>query len=903
MHDKILRKTPIALAVAAALAFSVGDPVHAQEAEEPEGAQPQAPDEETIEEIVVMGRFLSGAESLTQERIELPFSADFLSMEVMARAGDPNIAAALRRVPGLTVVDGRFVYVRGLGERYSSVTVNGAAVPSPELTRSVIPLDLFPTSIVEAVKIQKSPSPDQPASFGGGAIDIRTTSIPDDVVASIEVDVGFNNASDSAGLTYSSSGSPLPAEIRAAIPAYRGDISISNIFNTLNLSGDATLDEARTIHQGLIESLDTGVQPRYESTDPDYGAQLALGNSWYVGEDWQVGVLLNATYSEKWRNENQRREGIGNPETNFVDIDRTFFEERAVGAANVGLSWRDEHSLEAGYFLLRNDQDETRVLRGFDANNEVEDNDQKVEYGTRLEERELILTQISGEHVFGGTPLIGDWLDAVGLANLSFDWFYSDSEANTDIPNQTNFLARRNFDVDTGQTNAGLLDATLASTDSVGEFSFLELDDEVTSYGGNLDLPIEFGNVLTTVSGGWWGSKKSRQYFDYNVNLNAGGVQEGFRTGGLDEVLEPDNLTVENGFTLSLGSDFGTESYIAAQKVDAVYGMADIELTPSWRVTVGARWEDYQQATLPYDLLDFTGNSIINLNNDLQDPNQRLAIREDDTFLSAAVSYLDSGLLGADEYQFRLSFGETVVRPDLREIADVVYLDPELDVRVVGNPNLRTSPIDNFEARGEFFYTNGDSFTLSAFYKDIDQPIERTRTAGSADDIVLTFVNAESGEVYGLELEGLKTLWRGFFVSGNLTLSDSEIEIATGELTGGPTNATRRLTGHSEYVVNTTLGFDSDDGKHSAFLNYNVFGERIFYAGVNGNDDAFEEPFHSLGLVYKYYPTDNIEIGFQWDNILDEERDFEQTNRDGTTATLIEQEVGQSFSLSGKWLF
>src|SRR5690606_274927 len=191
---------------------------------------PQLP---AMEEVFAVGRLQSVAESLTEERLRLPVSADFLGTEVMARAGDPDIGSALRRVPGLTLVDGKFVYARGLGERYSSVLINAAAVPSPELTRSVIPLDLFPTSIVESVKIQKSPSPDVPAAFGGGTIDIRTTSIPNDVVAKLEIGMGFNGISDGDGLVFDATAAGLSRPIADAIDAYRGDISISNILRTL----------------------------------------------------------------------------------------------------------------------------------------------------------------------------------------------------------------------------------------------------------------------------------------------------------------------------------------------------------------------------------------------------------------------------------------------------------------------------------------------------------------------------------------------------------------------------------------------------------------------------------------------------------------------------------------------
>lgn len=859
---------------------------------------------DSIEEVVVTGRLKSGAAALTDERIEVPFSADYLSFEVMARAGDSDIAAALRRVPGLTVIDGKFVYVRGLGERYSTVTVNSAAVPSPELTRSVVPLDLFPTTIVESVKIAKSPSPDQPANFGGGAIDIRTRGIPDGPLISAEVGLGFNDDSSGDGLVFDSSSEQLPMALQQAIPTYRGDITVSNIFNTMNFDGDATIDEARVIHQGLIDSVNTNVGFTEESLDPDIGAKIALGNSWYFGdgEEWRFGVLVNATYDEKYRNKIQRREAIGNPEENFVDIYRTDYDERTVGAINTGLDWLSDHQLEASYYVLQNDEEQVSVTRGYDQNNRLADGDQRSEFLTRFEERELTLAQVSGSHTFTETPWITDFLEGgflEPLAAVEFDWFFADSTATTDIPNQATFQGSADVNPDTlAASNRRLLGTT-----SMGRFEFLELEDDQESYGGDFVLPLEFGETLVDLSTGWWGFKKVRNYYGYNVNLNSVGVSQPLLAGNPNDVLNSGDLLLDNGFDLTLGSQTGNESYLAAQKVNAGYGMADVTFADNWRVTGGARWESYQQSVLPIDLLDFSGNSIRNLIDELQDPNQRLAIQEDDTYLSGALTYFDSGLFGADEYQFRLSYGESVVRPDLRELSDVKYNDPELNIRVGGNPNLRTSPIDNFEARGEFYYANADNFTISLFYKDIESPIERIRTAGSDDNIELTFVNAEEGEVYGVELEGFKTLPWGLFATGNVTLSDSELTIDTGQITGGPTNATRRLTGHSEWVVNGTLGWDSDSGFHSAFLNYNAYGERIFYGGVAGNDDAFEQPFHSLGIVYKWFPTDQIELEFQVDNILNDDLLFEQVNSNGQTANLIEQEVGVTFSVAAQWTF
>lgn len=885
LHQPLPRPSALALAVSAGLAVSAAT---AQD-EPPAG----------IEEVIAIGRLQSAAESLTMERMTLPVSADFLGAEAIARAGDPDIASALRRVPGLTLIDGKFVYVRGLGERYSSVLVNGAAVPSPDLTRSVIPLDLFPTSIVQSIKIQKSPSPDALAAFGGGLIDVRTTSVPESLVANLQLGLGFNTASNGDGLLYPGGTTPLPAPIREAISTYRGNIGVSNILSTLRAQGSATITEASAIHQTLLDSLDTRVGIESSSLDPDLDAKFALGNSWYFNDEtWRFGVLLNGTYNESYRNQNQRREGVGTPQSTFSEIDRTVYEERTVGSLAVGLDYLDDHSLQLSHYVLRNDEDIASISRGFDQN--IQFPLQRVGYETRLEKRELELTQVSGEHTFLDTPWLTSFFENRGwerLTGLEFNWFYSEAKATTDVPNETVFQGLANLDPTTGAERSRQLSATTSS----GQFSFLGLEDQLDSWGGTLSLPLELERMDVTLSGGWWGSKKARDYEQYIVNLNAVGVSQDVLAGGPGDVLQPDRLTVANGFNLSLGSNFGTESYIAAQKVDAAFAMVDFEFD-RWRIMFGARQEVYQQAVLPIDLLDFTGVSVDALQQALLDPNQRFAVQEDDVYPSVAFTLNGAGWLGSADYQLRISYGESIVRPDLRELADVVYLDPELDLRVQGNTQLRSSPIENFEVRSEFYYDNGANFTVSVFHKDIQQPIDQVRRAGSDDDVLLSFENAASGKVYGIELEGLKTLPRGLFIAGNMTLSDSEITLDPA-LASILTNRERRLTGHSEWVFNATLGYDSENARHSAYLNYNAFGDRIFFAGTAGNDDAYEQPFHSLGLVYKFFPTDRLQLEFELDNILDEEREFHQINSGGQVARILTQEVGRSVSFGARWTF
>ena len=186
-------------------------------------------------------------------------------------------------------------------------------------------------------------------------------------------------------------------------------------------------------------------------------------------------------------------------------------------------------------------------------------------------------------------------------------------------------------------------------------------------------------------------------------------------------------------------------------------------------------------------------------------------------------------------------------------------------------------------------------------------PIETVQGGASEDNILFTFVNADAGEIYGVEVEWLKSLasfdssLAGFYVAGNATFSDSEIDIdRTTPGAGSITNDSRRMTQHSEWVANLQFGWDSNDARHAATLVYNVFGERIFFAGTDGNDDAFEQPFHSLDLVYSWYPSESLSVKFKLQNLLDERLEIEQKGSAGNVV-VIEQDLGTNFVIDLKW--
>ena len=895
MQTNSLRKHTLFLAIAAA-SGSAGS--FAQDNENTGMSVPMpAIEAPVLEEMLVTGRLMSGAQSVVDQRLQEPFAADILGSEQISRVGDSNVATALLRVPGITLIDNQYVYVRGLGERYSSVLLNGAAVPSPELTRNVLPLDGIPASIVRTLKVQKSYSPDLPAHFGGGNVDIRTKSIPDELVFELSVGTGMNSESSDDGLSYRSGGSTsgLPKAIDQALDLYQGKVNVNGIVDIIDTNGGSPtaeqLTQARTINRELMLNLDRNIEIEKKSIPVDVSTSVALGNAWDINDDWSIGAMLNASYDNETRNKNQRRQAIGDPDQIYSETERTVEERSDLVAVNLGIDYQGMHNLEMNGYKIDNREDEAQIETGHDASNRAQDGRQTVDYITRYEERSLEVLQFLGEHKL-------DQLSGGLLGDVMVDWVYSDSSAETDIPGKAAVKGLNNIDALTGEvTNTQIL-----ATSSAATYSFLSLADDVENYGFDVAVPLLFDNTEITFSGGYNYNDKVREYYGYTANINAIGVSSNVLQGTPGNVLTDSKLTDLNSpFEFTVGGGLGTESYIAAQMTDAAYGMFDLKWNETIRVTGGARYEDFRQALLPVDLLDYSGESIDKIIDEIQEDDQKFALRDDGWYPSLAVTYMNSGFMGAQDFQVRASFAQTLVRPDLREVSDVYYIDPELGIQVQGNSRLQTSDIDHFDLRSEWVYDNGDNFTLSLFYKDITNPIEQSRVPGSDDSILLTFYNAVSGEITGLEFEGLKELGAGFFVTGNLTLTDSEIISPEG---GGFTNIKRQMTGQSDYMFNGQLGFDSDDGMHTVALAYNLFGERVYYASNNnGHDDAFEQPFNSLNIVYSFYPTELFTTKLKIDNILDEKRTFEQTNSNGNTVTILEQDVGTSVSLEVKYTF
>ena len=866
-----------------------------------------------LEDVLVIGRQHSVATDVLQERIDAEVVADIVSSEQISRVGDSTVSLALRRLPGVTLVGDQYIYIRGLGERYSSTTLNGAYVPSPDLTRNVIPLDLFPAEIVETISIQKGYMPDKAAAFGGGNVDIRTRGIPDDFVFNLQLGTSWNSESSNDGLTYPGGGDDkwgtddgtrqLPRDILAAIGGFQGNLSPTHIYTALLRDGTFhSLQEAEQINRQVATSLNRNLDFQRKSLGPDVSVEGSVGNSWYLGEaeQWRIGVMALGDYKDQWRNRDRIVRSVADPETDVDRTQRTINQVVLTGSLGLGLEFADEQRIDANTIYLRNTEDDSSLTTGNNINFQASAGEQLRNYRIRYEQRELELYQVRGSHRLGPETLavIDGFIDLSGLENLKFDWYYSDAVANTDIPSEVLFSARDSVDPDTGE----LLGTGIRPSLTAADYRYTQLEDDVTSYGSALSMPFEVGNFKLELAGGYDYYQKGRGYIQTQLGLGTtSSAALPILSGTPGQVFTSDNiLDPANGFQLSLGG-IGTESYLAGETVSAAWGKVDLLWSDTWRVTGGVRWEDFARVTVPVNpyQYDTSVGKILVPAADLDS----IASTEDDYYPALAVTYMRSDFW-ADEFQLRFGWSETVARPDLREVSGATYIDPLTEARVRGNPDLVNSKLSNFDLRGEWFFGNGNNLTVSLFYKDIADPIESVEGAGTDDNVSLTFVNGDTAEVYGVEFEGLTGLgflsgdgWsEGFFLSGNVTLSDSEITIGSSAL--NLTNNRRRMTGHSQYVANLQLGYDSPGGAHSASLAYSVYGERIFFAGRNGADDAYEQPFNSLDLIYSWFPTESLSVKVRLQNLLEAKTKIDQGG-----VTVLEQTIGTTAKLDVSYRF
>ncbi|CAD5291053.1 TonB-dependent receptor [Alteromonas sp. 38] len=865
----------------------------------------QQSEDEVIEEVVATGTRLKGtATAVMQERQNQAFVADIMGADQIARTGDGDAAAALRRVTGLTLVDGKFIYVRGLGERYSSTQLNGMTVPSPDPTRSVVPLDLFPSSIIESLNVQKSFSPNMPGHFGGGNVNIRTKSIPTEFVFSMSGGAGWNSENSNDGFFYDGGSDDwtgrddgtraLPSIIASNLAASGSD----------GFEGDSSRTLAQT--QEILNSFNWDIGPESKSAEPDFNFGATLGNRYTFDDDSVLGFLATVSYSNEWSiTEEQLGNDIGggqdNPRfTKYRDMISTEQNVRWSGMFNVGYELNSNHKIELVNMMLHDMRDRLRDGEYFDDSETTVGVEEFSRMDIIFEEREMVSSQLKGTHNF------------LDIANgVFFDWYAGTSRASREAPDIMEVTYQLFYD-DAGALELERIDDT-SGTNLNRQYQSLQ--DESDTYGFNVSTPFYGDGYDIEIKAGFDYYEKTRDAVNIDLAIRHFGINDEFKVGNrLYDIFSEENINNPDFYASSTGSSLFQDNtgegdkYSAASKLTAGYLMVDAFIDKKWRLSGGARWEEFQQISVPY----------VEHSNEFAAETDEIVdsiYNEDDILPSFALTYIAD-----DEMQYRFNISQTLIRPDLRDISTTFFIDPLTEFLVRGSPSLVETELMNIDVRWEWYMSQGNNVSVALFYKDMENPIEMVQFDGGEGVPQLLTANGEEGELYGLEVEFLHDLsfvsdsMSNFFISGNMTVSDSEVTIGSGDqdslfsqqareayggtITATITNDQRRLVGHSEWVANLQLGWDSDNGEHSASLVYNSFGERIIAPGVRGFEDGIENPFHSLDFVYTYYPDFNTTVKLKFQNILNEDKEIEQEG-----LLLRRESVGTGISASVKYDF
>lgn len=804
--------------------------------------------------FVVIEPNLAGsvASVISEERVSAEVT-DILGAEQISRAGDSDVASALKRASGVTIVGGGFAYIRGLGERYSNTLVNGIAVPSPNPTRRVIPLDLFPSGMLDTIKIQKTYSAPLPGEFSGGTVDLRTRSIPDDFLFRLSGKISFNTeATFSEGLRYNGGDfdwigvddgtRDLPQDLSNAI---RGGVLLKP--QTPFAPEGFSPEQIEQFGEQLTDVWDT----KFKELPPDGRISAALGDSYQWG-DLSFGFFALGRWDQGWNNFHEvRRDYSANSRGELELINdfktlRTSREVKTNAYLNVEASWRENHKIFGRVMQVRQTTDEVRLIQGF-TNTEGADIRR-----VRLwfVENELFDWQVGTEHTFKA------------LGDLSVHFLYSSATANRDEPKQR----RYRFD-EIPNLGDGVFEFSRKADNNQTIFGFLEDQDD--SWRLDVKLPYQFfaENLTGSLQAGYWHTGRERNSNIRRFRYAPSGPRSRSRNillqNSLEDILVPENIGKE-GFVLQ-ETTRATDNYRATQDLKAYYTQLDSTFFETLRLTGGVRIEENLQTVTTFNLFDPTNQPIESV------------LESRDALPGVTLTWLIS-----ENQQLRLAWSKTLSRPDFRELSPAPYTDPETDRETVGNPNLQQAEFHNYDARWEYYFSPKENLSLAFFWKDLTNPIEKVLLPGPAG--LLQLQNAGPATIFGVEVDFRKQLgflhpWlENFYLGGNYTWSESEIELLPENLQT-LTTPKRPLQGHSKHIVNVQLGYDNEEWGTQATLLYNTFSQRISQVGSLGAPDIYENPFHQLDFVIGQKLNDHWSVQLRMKNLINGNVRFTQGNQ------------------------
>ncbi|NUO01482.1 MAG: TonB-dependent receptor [Saprospiraceae bacterium] len=797
---------------------------------------------------------------------------DGISSQQISRTGSSNAADAMKQMTGAVVEDGKFIVMRGLGDRYSLSQLNGVTMPSTDPYRNSSSLDLIPSQMIENIVTTKTFTPDQPANFSGGLVNVTTKSLPDKFTMHFELAGSYNTQAslidnflgqqagetDWLGLDDGSRDQPallLDESVRSRLSSStyldarkRDSVNVRNIFH----------ESSRSLSHEFV--------PTTKSSPLNHGLNFSIGDRYKVfGKD--LGFTLGVNYSRSFNHYEDATVAtyINNNSTQLFDY-QALTETRSVENPHLGALFNLSYKLSNNdvinaNVIFNNDADITSLSQTGRYLGQV--SDATAQFNTNalaFTQRQFTTYQLSGRHVF------------TKLNNIEVEWLGATSKSFQREPDL------RYFAYTVAPDEEGMQQYYINNSEIAFPYHFFRdlQDDQVQ---GKIDISIPFltrgnpGSSNRIKLGGLY-SNTQREFEEYRYQMNNTGVpsNRNFTAfgGKFEDFFNDDNFgiidTVFNAdgsiqrYTTGwhyINQINNRNFYTGEQNIMAAYLMAVYNLTPRLKFVGGVRMETTDMSVLSRDVNVPEGK-----------------IDQTDFPYSASLIYALS-----EKANLRLAATQTLARPNLRELAPFEQFDTKNGFFSLGNPNLQRTLIQNFDLRYEIYPRPGELLAVSAFYKQFDNAIVRAFVP-QATIPELKFINVKDAEVYGVEVEFRKQLnaispaLEHFYFSTNFAIIQSSYPIPQDEIENSRnvdttyTTTTRPFQGQAPFIANAILTYlDSEKGWESS-LAFNISGRKLYTIALRATPDVYEEPAPQLDFKISKRIGKNYSVAFTAKNIL-----------------------------------
>ncbi|ODS83566.1 MAG: hypothetical protein ABS46_05995 [Cytophagaceae bacterium SCN 52-12] len=784
---------------------------------------------EMMEAVVVRTARTTGTQSAVISEIRNAAQVvSGVSQQQIRISQDRDAAQVMSRIPGVTVVDGRFVMVRGIPERYNQVVLNNAIAPSTEIDRRTFSFDLIPSHVLDRMLVYKSGSADNPGDFAGGLIKVFTNNAAESNFLSVTVSGGIR-AATTFNPYFQSKGSPT--DLFGFDNGYRALPSSFPATNLRDLPGSSP------VRITAAHSLQNNFVAHQTTATPDLGAGITLGRFWQLGNA-RLSTLTSVNLSQSYQSsEREFFRYLETGEKRFAYIDNYYEKENKAGILsnwNLNLNAYNKIAFKNLFNQIGENLTVLRTGEDFIQQAGLRRKNYMYEYRSRT----IYTGQLEGTHIFPAS-------------NSTLNWVFGLNHLAENQPDLRRFRTIRNAPGNTEIDGNEYRMITPPSSNlyDTGRY-FGKLSETGGSHGLNYDIRIGGSEAAPVrLKAGYLADYRSRsfntRYFSYLIPGLTTTIEEQERLENLPlgQIFSSQNISAQNGFRMEEGTS-SSDSYTASNLLGAAYAGVVI---PAGRLNISAGLR------AEYNVLKLKSSNQsgtpVNVNN------SRLSL----------LGFLNVDYDLATGSKLRFAYNRTLNRPEFREIAPFLYYDYEFDSERIGNPNLKTAGIDNFDLRYEFYPREGEVLSLGGFYKHFTNPIE-TLILIRSESPGFSYQNAGKAYNYGAELEIRKSL-EGLTgsalldkLSVNLNASYIHSTVDYGPNASPGQERKRALQGQSPYIVNAIASYLDEESGWQFSASYNIFGKRIFAVGSSMFPTIYELSRNSVDLTVSKNFRNNLSL-------------------------------------------